>query len=62
MVDVASWRGVRVSEIARLAVLDGRVKYVEFGSFDNSYWSRWDLASATHSQTMLAYKRNRDPL
>ena len=31
---VASWRGVRVSEIARLAGLDSRVKYVEYRSFD----------------------------
>ena len=39
MVGVASWRGVRVGEIARLALLDTRVKYVEFRSFDNGYWS-----------------------
>jgi DMSO/TMAO reductase YedYZ molybdopterin-dependent catalytic subunit len=55
---VASWRGVRVSEIARLAGLDRRVKYVEFRSFDNGYWSGWDLASAMHPQTMLAYGMN----
>ena len=55
---VASWRGVRVSEIARLAGLDRRVKYVEFRSFDAGYWSGWDLASATHPQTLLAYGMN----
>jgi len=59
---VASWRGVRVSEIARLARLDRRVKYVEFRSFDNGYWSGWDLASAMHPQTMLAYEMNGRPL
>jgi DMSO/TMAO reductase YedYZ molybdopterin-dependent catalytic subunit len=55
---VASWRGVRVSEIARLAGLDRRVKYVEFRSFDAGYWSGWDLGSAMHPQTLLAYGMN----
>jgi DMSO/TMAO reductase YedYZ molybdopterin-dependent catalytic subunit len=59
---VASWRGVRVSEIAKVAGLDRRVKYVEFRSFDNSYWSGWDLPSAMHLQTMLAYEMNGRPL
>jgi DMSO/TMAO reductase YedYZ molybdopterin-dependent catalytic subunit len=59
---VASWRGVRVSEIASLAGLDSRVKYVEYRSFDNGYWSGWDLASAMHPQTMLAYEMNGHPL
>lgn len=36
---VAAWRGEQVSEIAKLAGLDERVKYVEFRSFDNGYWS-----------------------
>jgi DMSO/TMAO reductase YedYZ molybdopterin-dependent catalytic subunit len=58
---VASWRGVRVSEIARLAGLDSRVQYVEYRSFDNGYWSGWDLASAMHPQTMLAYEMNGSP-
>jgi DMSO/TMAO reductase YedYZ molybdopterin-dependent catalytic subunit len=59
---VASWRGVRVSEIARLAGLDSRIKYVEYRSFDSGYWSGWDLPSAMHPQTMLAYEMNGHPL
>jgi DMSO/TMAO reductase YedYZ molybdopterin-dependent catalytic subunit len=59
---VASWYGVRVSEIARLAKLDPRVKYVEFRSFDSGYWSGWDLGSALHPQTVLAYGMNGHPL
>lgn len=55
---VASWRGVRVSEIAKLARPDPRVKYVEFRSFDSGYWSGWDLPSAMHPQTLLAYGMN----
>jgi DMSO/TMAO reductase YedYZ molybdopterin-dependent catalytic subunit len=55
---VAAWRGVRISEIARRAGLDPRVRYVEFRSFDAGYWSGWDLASAMHPQTLLAYGMN----
>jgi DMSO/TMAO reductase YedYZ molybdopterin-dependent catalytic subunit len=59
---VASWRGVRLSEIARLAAVDPRVQFVEFRSFDSGYWSSWDLASALHPQTLLAYGFNGRPL
>jgi DMSO/TMAO reductase YedYZ molybdopterin-dependent catalytic subunit len=55
---VASWNGVRVSEIAKLAGLKPGVKYVEFNSFDDDYFSSWDLGSALHPQTLLAYGMN----
>jgi DMSO/TMAO reductase YedYZ molybdopterin-dependent catalytic subunit len=55
---VASWHGVRLSEIAKLAGLDPHVKYVEFRSFDSNYWSSWDLGSGLHPQTLLAYGFN----
>jgi DMSO/TMAO reductase YedYZ molybdopterin-dependent catalytic subunit len=55
---VASWRGVRLSSIANLVHPDQRVKYVEFRSFDAGYFSGWDLASALHPQTLLAYEMN----
>ena len=53
---------MRLSEIARLARVDQRARYVEFRSFDNGYWSGWDLASAMHPQTLLAYGMNGHPL
>jgi DMSO/TMAO reductase YedYZ molybdopterin-dependent catalytic subunit len=59
---VASWDGVRLSEIARLAGADPRARYVEFRSFDSGYWSSWDLESALHPQTILAYGMNGEPL
>lgn len=59
---VAAWRGVRVSAIAQMVGLDTRVKYVEFKSFDADYSSGWDLASAMHPQTLLAYGMNGHPL
>jgi DMSO/TMAO reductase YedYZ molybdopterin-dependent catalytic subunit len=59
---VASWDGVRLSEIARVAGVDPSARYVEFRSFDSGYWSSWDLESALHPQTMLAYGMNGAPL
>jgi DMSO/TMAO reductase YedYZ molybdopterin-dependent catalytic subunit len=59
---VASWDGVRLSEIARLAGADPRARYVEFRSFDSGYYSSWDLESALHPQTILAYGMNGEPL
>ncbi|BDG10207.1 molybdopterin-dependent oxidoreductase [Anaeromyxobacter paludicola] len=59
---VASWQGARLSEVARLAGADPRARYVEFRSFDAGYWSSWDLESALHPQTILAYGMNGAPL
>jgi DMSO/TMAO reductase YedYZ molybdopterin-dependent catalytic subunit len=59
---VAAWDGVRVSEIARLVGADPRARYVEFRSFEEGYYSSWDLASAMHPQTILAYGMNGAPL
>jgi DMSO/TMAO reductase YedYZ molybdopterin-dependent catalytic subunit len=59
---VAAWDGVRVSELARLAGADRRARYVEFRSFEEGYYSCWDLESALHPQTILAYGMNGEPL
>jgi DMSO/TMAO reductase YedYZ molybdopterin-dependent catalytic subunit len=55
---VAAWHGLRLSELARVVGIDPRVRYVEFRSFDAGYWSSWDLGSALHPQTLLAYGMN----
>jgi DMSO/TMAO reductase YedYZ molybdopterin-dependent catalytic subunit len=55
---VAAWHGLRLSELARTVGVDPRVRYVEFRSFDEDYWSSWDLGSALHPQTLLAYGMN----
>jgi DMSO/TMAO reductase YedYZ molybdopterin-dependent catalytic subunit len=59
---VAAWHGVRLSEVARLAGLDPRARFVEFRSFEEPYYSCWDLPSALHAQTLLAYGMNGAPL
>jgi len=59
---VASWRGVRVADLARLVDAQPGARYVEFRSFDSNYWSSWDRASAFHPQTILVYEMNGHPL
>jgi DMSO/TMAO reductase YedYZ molybdopterin-dependent catalytic subunit len=52
---VADWWGVRVSELARLADVTPDAKYVDFQSFDDGYHESWDIDSALHRQTLIAY-------
>ncbi len=52
---VADWWGVRVSELARLADVMPDAKYVDFQSFDDGYHESWDIDSALHRQTLVAY-------
>ncbi|ABF92835.1 oxidoreductase, molybdopterin-binding [Myxococcus xanthus DK 1622] len=59
---VASWHGVRLSELARQVGADTRAGYVELRSFDAGYYSSWDRPSAFHPQTILAYGMNGQPL
>ncbi|MBN8230353.1 molybdopterin-dependent oxidoreductase [Corallococcus macrosporus] len=59
---VASWHGVRVSDLARAVGADPRAGFVEFRSFDQDYHSSWDAPSALHPQTVLAYGMNGAPL
>ena len=51
----AQWIGVRVSELARVAGATSDAQYVDFQSFDSYYHESWDMASAMHSQTLVAY-------
>ena len=51
----AEWTGVRISDIARVAGLTGEAHYVDFQSFDDDYHESWDMDSAMHPQTLIAY-------
>jgi DMSO/TMAO reductase YedYZ molybdopterin-dependent catalytic subunit len=55
---VAAWQGVRMRDLARMVGAAREARYVEFRSFDSGYYSSWDLASALHPQTILAYAMN----
>jgi DMSO/TMAO reductase YedYZ molybdopterin-dependent catalytic subunit len=52
---VATWSGVRVSELARLAQITDDADFVDFQSFDSDYHESWDIESALHPQTIIAY-------
>ncbi|HEY5220348.1 MAG TPA: molybdopterin-dependent oxidoreductase [Gemmatimonadaceae bacterium] len=52
---VADWTGTRLSELAKLAGVRSTAQYVDFASFDDGYHESWDLASAMHPQTLIAY-------
>ena len=51
----AEWSGVRVSELARLAGVTADAQYVDFAGFDKGYHESWDMDSAMHPQTLVAY-------
>lgn len=55
---VATWTGVRVSELARAVQPLPEVQYVDFVSFDAGYHESWDLESAYHPQTIVAYAKD----
>jgi DMSO/TMAO reductase YedYZ molybdopterin-dependent catalytic subunit len=52
---VATWTGTRVSDLVKLVRPTGDAKYVDFASFDNDYHESWDMESAMHPQTLIAY-------
>jgi DMSO/TMAO reductase YedYZ molybdopterin-dependent catalytic subunit len=55
---VAAWQGVRLRDLARQVGASPDARYVEFRSFDADYYSSWDIESAMHPQTILAYGMN----
>ena len=59
---IATWHGVPVSAVAEQCGMLPQARYVRFDSFDSGYSNGWDLASAMHPQTILAYGMNDNPL
>src|SRR6266700_3576257 len=59
---IASWHGVPVSAIVERCRPLRTARYIGFESFDAGYSNGWDLASAMHPQTILAYGMNDNPL
>jgi DMSO/TMAO reductase YedYZ molybdopterin-dependent catalytic subunit len=52
---VAKWTGTRVSDLAKLVEPTADARYVDFASFDDGYHESWDVESAMHPQTLIAY-------
>ncbi len=58
---IVHWGGVRISDLVALVQPKKAVRYVYFYSADG-YYNSWDLRSAMHPQTLLAYNRNDQPI
>ncbi len=55
---IASWSGARFSALAERVEPLPAARYVNFRSFDSGYSNGWDIATAMHPQTILAYAHN----
>jgi len=58
---IVQWGGIRLRELIALSQPKSQVKYAYFKSADG-YYESWDIASALHPQTLLAYQKNGAPL
>jgi DMSO/TMAO reductase YedYZ molybdopterin-dependent catalytic subunit len=52
---VAEFTGVQLAHLASLVRPHADSRYVDFQSFDDDYHESWDLESAMHPQTVVAY-------
>jgi len=59
---IATWHGVPVAAVVERCQPAPVAKYISFVSFDSGYSNGWDMASAMHPQTILAYGMNDNPL
>lgn len=59
---IGTWTGVPLSTVVSLAQPSPEARYIRFDSFDSKYSNGWDLTSAMHPQTILAYAYNDRPL
>lgn len=55
---IGTWTGMPVSALLDLVGLKEQGRFIRFESFDNGYYNGWDLKSAMHPQTILAWAFN----
>lgn len=58
---IVQWGGVRLQDLIKLVHPQRSVRYLYFKSADG-YYESWDIASALHPQTLMAYQKNGKPL
>jgi DMSO/TMAO reductase YedYZ molybdopterin-dependent catalytic subunit len=58
---IVQWGGIRLRDLVALVQPKETVRYVYFKSADG-YYESWDIASALHPQTLMAYQKNGQPL
>jgi len=52
---IETWTGVPFAELARVVRPTPEAQFVDFQSFDDDYHESWDIESAMHPQTVVAY-------
>jgi DMSO/TMAO reductase YedYZ molybdopterin-dependent catalytic subunit len=55
---IATWTGTPFRMIAEQAGVLPEARFVRFDSFDRGYFNGWDMKSALHPETILAYGFN----
>lgn len=58
---IVQWGGVRLRDLVALAQPKANARYIYFQSADG-YYESWDMPSALHPQTLMAYQKNGHPL
>jgi DMSO/TMAO reductase YedYZ molybdopterin-dependent catalytic subunit len=59
---IATWTGLPFRALTDMVGVRPEARYVRFDSFDEDYYNGWDLESALHPQTILAYGFNGEEL
>ena len=59
---IGTWTGVPLAAVIAMVEPKPEARYLRFDSFDDDYSNGWDMKSAMHPQTILAYAWNDRPL
>ncbi|HSF43316.1 MAG TPA: molybdopterin-dependent oxidoreductase [Thermoanaerobaculia bacterium] len=59
---IGTWTGAPVASVMALVEPTDEARFLRFDTFDAGYSNGWDLKSAMHPQTILAYAFNDRPL
>ena len=59
---IATWTGTPLRALADRVGVRPEARYVRFDSFDRGYYNGWDMKSALHSETILAWGFNDEEL
>jgi DMSO/TMAO reductase YedYZ molybdopterin-dependent catalytic subunit len=55
---IATWSGTPLRVLAELAGVRPDARFVRFDSFDRGYYNGWDMLSAMHPETIIAWGFN----
>ncbi|HEY8022585.1 MAG TPA: molybdopterin-dependent oxidoreductase [Thermoanaerobaculia bacterium] len=59
---IGTWTGAPLASVIAMVEPKPEARYIRFDTFDDNYSNGWDMKSAMHPQTILAYAWNDRPL